>query len=184
MLSCLRKDAMASIRIYSDEVKALPMVCAKCGESAECVIPITFTGHHSPWCALLVLVPGAHLLMAFEKKVAPMTVHLPFCNLHKNYFRTQDWLFERIVWGGGLAALAIGAGALFLGAKAGGSENLGIGAWILIFSVVAWLFAIAVITSIGIRPSKITRRSITLTNVSSAFADAVHWLGTQRGHAE
>jgi hypothetical protein len=105
-----------------------------------------------------------------------MTVQVPFCNLHKNYFRTRDWLFESIFWGGGLAAFALGIGALLLAAEAGGDENLGIGAWILISSVVAWLVAMAVITSKEIRPSKITRQSITLANVSSAFAEAVYRL--------
>jgi hypothetical protein len=149
------------------------MVCVKCGASADCVAPITFTNHRSPW-RVLPLSSGAELLITFGKEVAPITVHLPFCNLHKDYFRTREWLFECIFWGGGLAACSIGGGALLLAAKAAGSEFLGIGASILGFSVVTWLVAIAVFTSKEIRPSKMTRQSITLTNVSGAFADAAY----------
>jgi hypothetical protein len=164
---------MASVQIDIDRGKPLPRVCAKCGESAVWIVPITFTSHHSPWRVLLVLLPGADFLTAFEKKASAMTVHLPFCDLHKDYFGTQDRLYEWIFWGGGLAASAIGIGGLLLAAKAGGIDNIGIGAWILIFSVVAWLVTLAVITSRTIRASKITDQSITLTNVSSKFADTV-----------
>jgi hypothetical protein len=102
-----------------------------------------------------------------------MTVHAPLCDEHR-YHWTWRGLF---IWLG-FAFFAL-LGILCLVALAAQERQRGAFpiAGLLCFGTamggLAWLIAAAIIQQVGIRPTEITDRSITLANVSPSFVRAV-----------
>jgi hypothetical protein len=167
---------MAKVRLWINPreyaVYDLPRVCMKCGADATTVKKKQFSWY-PPWISALVVVPVAFIIAALVL-TKRQSVELPFCDRHKNHF-----LIRVLAGLGGLAAvLALGAVGLAVVASLAPKQNnddyfgfvcLGWGALLLVYAV-----GIGVFSSLTtIRPTEITEREITLTNVSQEFVRAL-----------
>jgi hypothetical protein len=168
---------MATLRLGRYEVAQydLPPFCAKCGRKAAVSPDKTFAW--SPgWLAFLILLglPGLILYIIVAVVLTKrMTVPLPLCERHRNYWRNRAIL----VYGGLVAMLVLGvlgfiAAALLHEEGSGDSAFLiaGVGTGGLF---VVWVFTAAIVVSGGIRSAEITERSITLSGLSRDFVDEV-----------
>ena len=166
---------MATIRLTRREVEdeLLPELCLKCGSTTTTHKSKTFSWH-PPWIGVLILaclLPYAIVAAIMTKR---MTVVAPLCDQHRSH-----WLWRTLFLFLGLVFFVILAfvGILLLslnnqpGAQQSDLAGLVCGASAL--SGLIWLIAAAIIQSIAIKPSEITDRSITLTNVSPKFKDAL-----------
>ena len=180
---------MASIRMYRSkkgkasewpyaqepEVDHLPQVCAKCGEPSDLEKTKTFS-RYPPLVLLLIFALPVYIILAIVL-TRQMTVRMPLCNNHRNHWFTRGL----VIWLGliGLVIIGIIGGVLEWAARAHRvNESLtglvcGGGG----LMALAWLITIAVMRSTAIRPTEITDRTITLTNVAPEFAEAVERLG-------
>jgi hypothetical protein len=166
---------MAKIRLRRWEVEEyeLPPVCARCGERAVVQPDKTFSWHPS-WVLVLLFVGGLPIYVIVALILTKrMTVPLPFCQRHRNYWRNR----AIFVYGGLLGMFlltAVGITASLALDPKGQGAMLGtvcIGAF-LIFLV--WLVAAAIMQTNGIRANEITDRFIVLVGLSRDFVDAVY----------
>jgi hypothetical protein len=168
---------MAQVRLWVNPregaIYDLPRVCMKCAAEATTVKKRTFSWYPQ-WVYLLLLAGLLPFVIVAVVLTKRQTVEIPFCDRHKNHFLLRVWA--------GLGGLAIlcGAGGLFvflLSANGPNNKNDDL-AGVLCFgwSVLLLLYAVGVgvygaLTTI--RPTRITDREVTLTNVSPKFARAV-----------
>jgi hypothetical protein len=152
------------------EDEDLPDLCMKCGAPAEVHKDKTFAWY-PPWVYVLILVNilvFAIVALVLTKK---KTVPVPLCAAHRNH-----WLWRQLALVGGFVLL-IGLIALFVAVASntrprGGEDYSG---WVCgggVAALVVWLIAAAVLQTTAIRPTEITDRSITLTNVAKGFVRA------------
>jgi hypothetical protein len=165
---------MAKIRLRRWEIEDddLPPVCAKCGRRAVVNPKKTFSWHPM-WVIALILVNLLLYVIVALALTKRMTVPLPFCERHRNYWRNR----KIFVYGGLLGLLLLGAigviAALALDSS-GESGMLGT-VCILGFGIfLVLLIAAAIMQTNSIRPDEITDRSITLVGLSRDFTDAVY----------
>ncbi len=165
---------MAKLRLGSREIEDfdLPPVCAVCGREAVARPEKKFSWHPS-WVLVFILIGGVLLYVILAVVLTKrLTVPLPLCQRHRNYWRNRT-IF---VYGGFfgivlLAVLGIIAGVTL---ENGGLDGivvfviLGVGLTFLV-----WLIAAAILQTTSIRPNEITERSITLVGLSVEFVDAV-----------
>jgi len=166
--------AMATVRLSRVEVEdeLLPPVCMKCGEDATLHKYKTFAWHPS-WAIafiLLGLLPYAIAALLLTKR---MTIQAPLCAQHRGH-----WTVRACFMWGGLGFLLL-LGVLVIGFAIANERQPG-GEALMGFACVGgflvgllWLIAAAILQHTGIRPQEITDRSITLTNVSPEFEDAL-----------
>jgi hypothetical protein len=165
---------MARVRLgrYEIEDYELPPVCAKCGAKAVVRPRKTFLWHPSWVLVFFCFGVLIYVLLALIL-TKQMTVPLPLCARHRNYWRNRALFLY-----GGLAALvllAVGGG--FLGNLVP-DRGLGPGPYVSIFMSVGllfvlWVFVAAIMQGTSIRPAEITDRSITLLALSKDFVEAV-----------
>jgi hypothetical protein len=164
---------MARLRLKRWEIEDydLPPVCAKCGQPAEVHPKKTFSWH-PPWVIVLILAGLLIYVIVAVILTKRMTVPLPFCERHRNYWRNRS-IF---IYGGllGLLLLAV-IGVIIASAldPRGQDTSLGlvcVGSGVLFL---VWLIAAAIMQTTSIRPNEITDRSITLVGLSRDFVDAV-----------
>jgi hypothetical protein len=168
---------MASIRLgrYEVEKYELPPVCARCGRKAAVSLPKRFAWS-PPWLALLILIGllGIALYVILALCLTKrMTVPLPLCERHRNYWRNRKIL----IYGGLAAMVLLAAFAITLGAVL---DSKGITEDCLLVTLLStgglfllWLISAAVLQSVSIRPNEITDGSITLVGLSEDFVKAV-----------
>jgi hypothetical protein len=164
---------MAGIRLgrYEIEEYGLPRVCARCGDEAVARPYKTFSWHPG-WVLVLILAGLLIYVIVAIILTKRMTVRLPFCARHRNYWRNR----AIFVYGGLLALVLLGvvSFAFFAAQEPRGADNtfglvcVGTGGLFIV-----WLFAVAIVQVISIRPAEITDKSITLTGLSRDFVDAV-----------
>lgn len=163
---------MARVSLENEECSGdlLPPVCCVCGENSTGVSKQTFT--HCPWwvypnffcCVLLFLILSA----ALTKR---RSVVLPTCDRHAylGFWRKCFSIVGLvlivfcIVWWGIVSAKSSNSPPSFwdridMGVQIGGAI---LGAILLVVSSIT-----------GVRPTKITNSSITLTGVAPGFAEA------------
>jgi hypothetical protein len=166
---------MAKIRLRRWEVEEyeLPPVCARCGERAVVQPDKTFSWH-PPWVLVFLFIGGLLIYVIVALILTKrMTVPLPFCRRHRNYWRNR----AMFVYGGLFGLLLLTAGGVIASLAldpAGQGAVLGtvcVGAF-LIFLV--WLIAAAIMQTNGIRTNEITDRFIVLVGLSREFVDAVY----------
>ncbi len=181
---------MATVRLGRYEVteRLLPLACLRCGTEATVHKQKTFSWHPPwvtililagllpliwlrlgdvPWVTILILaglLPYAIVAIILTKR---MTVHAPLCEQHRHHWlwRTR-YVTLGLLWFLGLAIAGIGllaskgdiAGFVCLGTAVAG---------------LLWLISAAIIQHLAIRPTEITERSISLTNVSPHFIEAL-----------
>src|SRR6266700_7431758 len=91
---------MASIDLHLHEVEAgwMPPACARCGDDADCTRSKTVVW--SPWwMPLLIMATGFLILVPFVRVLffglldtgRRVTIHLPFCDRHRNHWRWRSW---------------------------------------------------------------------------------------------
>src|SRR3954447_19514028 len=102
---------MATVRLTWHEVSEglLPPVCMKCGAPSTGHAKKTFSWH-PPWVIVLILgglLPWAIVAAILTKR---MTVRAPMCPAHRSHWLGRAWF----VWGGFIALLAVGFGAVIL----------------------------------------------------------------------
>ncbi|HKI30909.1 MAG TPA: hypothetical protein VKA46_03515 [Gemmataceae bacterium] len=164
---------MAKLRLgrYEVEEYALPRVCARCGAKAVASPQKTFSWH-PPWVIVFIflgLLIYVVLALVLTKR---MTVPLPLCERHRNYWRNR----AIFIYGGLIAVVLLGIGGVVAASILDeGGKNNAIGAVCFIVGgvFVLWLFPAAILSATGIRPNEITDRSITLVGLSEDFVDAV-----------
>jgi hypothetical protein len=164
---------MASIRLgrYEIEEYGLPRVCARCGEKAVARPYKTFSWHPG-WVLVLILAGLLIYVIVAVILTKRMSVRLPLCARHRSYWRNR----AIFIYGGLLAIVLLGVLSIALVAAQAprGADNmfglvcLGSGGLAMV-----WLFAVAIMQVISIRPAEITDNSITLIGLSRAFVDAV-----------
>jgi hypothetical protein len=165
---------MAQVRLWidwrDDAIYDLPRVCMKCGARATTAKKTQFAWY-PPWLLLLILAGILPFLIAVVILTKRQRVEVPFCDEHKYHFVLRR-VFQGLGWLGFLGAPVL----FFIGAaadqKGGGLAPLLCLGWlglILLYFVGIRVFAILT----KIRPSEITERDITLTNVSPEFSRAV-----------
>jgi hypothetical protein len=187
---------MATVRLRRFEVDEglLPPVCLRCGAKATLRRTKKFT-RHPLWVLVFVVLglglPGIVVATIVGLVLARhVTILTPLCDEHRNHFALQSWSFY-----GGFGMLAFGvalATALMTLTDASPGRN-----GQLVFGMVcgggglvalAWWIGALVVRGLGIRVTEITDRSITLTNVSEDFVDAMevhrHHLRMQEKTAE
>jgi hypothetical protein len=168
---------MAQVRLWinprENAIYDLPRVCMKCGADATSAKLKQFVWY-PPWTIILILLgvwPFIIVVLVLTKR---MRVEMQFCDQHKHHYLMRTLL--------GLAGLAVLVGIGFLafvvavnnqpgnnGGDLVGFLCLGWFAALLIFAITASV--INMLTTI--RPTLITDRDITLTNVSPEFRRAV-----------
>jgi rRNA maturation protein Nop10 len=169
---------MSSIRLGRYEIGkyGLPDVCARCGEEAVAAPEKRFSWS-PPWLALLILLGGLGLVLYIilaASLTKRMTVPLPLCERHRTYWRNR----RIFIWGGLAAVVLLGILAIALGVMLDDKGITDDGALIAglgtagVFLI--WLISAAVVQSKSIRPSEISDLSITLTNLSGEFVEAVN----------
>jgi hypothetical protein len=163
---------MARLILYRPHMEAapLPPVCMRCGEPATRTVYRKFSWQPG-WIILLILVGliGLLLILIFSLIMTKrMPLDAPVCDRHRNHWSSRSlftWLGFFGVVGGWTLVLVLfdSRGPL------GSAPFLVTGG----LSVV-WLFAAVILSQNAIRPTKITDNTITLVNVSPAFAAAVN----------
>lgn len=169
---------MATVRLrrYEVEDELLPPVCLKCGDNADVKRRKKFSWYPS-WVNILILaglIPFAIVAMILTKY---MTIQAPVCHAHKGHWTWRS-LF---IWLGLLGCIILGfaaIAALVALDRPGGQRGMAnqLAPFVCLGSLgvfVVWLIAAAIVQQTGIRPTEITDRDITLTNVSADFVDAL-----------
>jgi hypothetical protein len=164
---------MATIRLgrYEVEKYPLPALCAKCG--AEAVgAPRKRFSWSPPWLPVLILLGALGLILYVilaSVLTKRMTVPLPLCEQHRNYWRNRA-LF---IWGGLVGLILLAIPVITIGAVLDDKRITETSLLIAILSMVglflAWLIAAAVVQTSSIRTSEITENAITLTGLSPEF---------------
>lgn len=165
---------MARVRLedYEVEEDLLPQVCMKCGAEAATTKRKTFSWY-PPWIIAIIIVaplPGLIVAMVLTKR---MTVRVPICDQHKNHWTWRHWFAGLTVLGLGAMGVA-GLIVLLQFDRRMPSRNLA--SWACIgtgVALVVWVVVIAVVYNTAIRPTEITNRDITLTDVSPDFVAAL-----------
>jgi hypothetical protein len=168
---------MAKVRLWinprEDAVYDLPRVCMKCGADATTVKKRQFSWYPQ-WVWILLFFgiwPFVIVALILTKR---QRVELAFCDQHKNHF-----LVRMLAGLGGFAAILV-LGALgfalvtAVAPKQNNEDYFGIvcGAWVVLF--VAYLLVVGIYSAMTtIRPTRITERDISLTNVSPEFVRAL-----------
>lgn len=167
---------MAQVRLRRFEVNEdlLPPVCLRCGAEAEVTRSKNFAWH-PPWVAVLILVgllPYAIVAIILTKR---MKVEAPLCPQHQGH-----WQWRALYLYLGLALFVVlGVGSMVVlastdnrrGAPEAWAGFLCLGSLV---AGLAWLISAAIIQHLSIRPTEITDKDITLTNVSPFFVEALH----------
>jgi hypothetical protein len=190
---------MAQVELYEYEVAEglLPRVCMRCGTPAVLTKWKTFAWHPQ-WVGITVIIsvalggPGCWhsrqivggclllpvIIIAFVT-TKRMVVATPLCERRRYY-----WFVRALYTYGGLGVLALLVILLFVLSRFLedlhiGLVGVGIGGLFL-----AWLIIAAVIRFSSMRAADITESSITLKDVSPAFAEAVREERRQRSANE
>jgi hypothetical protein len=168
---------MAGLRLGRYEVERynLPPVCARCGDKAVATPDKRFAWH-PPWLAVLILLGllGIVLYVILANVLTKrMTVALPLCERHRQYWRNR----KIFIYGGVLGVLLLGLLAAVIGAVLDSNRVTESG---LLFAVLSagglfllWLLCAAVLQTVTIRPNEITDRSIALAGLSEEFVAEV-----------
>jgi hypothetical protein len=183
---------MASVDLHLHEVDEawLPPVCARCGDRACCCRAKTVVW--LPWwMLLLVVVTGFLILVPFVRVLfvgaldmgRRVTIHLPFCEKHRNHWRWRSWPLV------GLLTIALGlitAGIAMASVATRwdprnemhilgrGIADIGIvGSCIGVLCLVAWAPLAMILPYTAIRVSDLAGSALTLNGVDEAFCDAV-----------
>jgi hypothetical protein len=166
---------MAHVRLsrYEAEEGDLPPLCVCCGRSATHLEEKTLSWRPG-WVVALILTGPLWFLaaLAFTQR---MQTRLPLCDTHRVHWMWRSWF----IYGGlpVLFILAIGSVALLGDVDRQYRSVAGTWAGLACFGScvlgVAWLFTAVLIQQLAIHASEITNRSITLTNLSPRFVEAV-----------
>jgi hypothetical protein len=165
--------AMVHIERYEANDRLLPPVCMLCGAPAAVQKRKAFAWH-PPWVLALILVgllPFAIVAICLTKR---MTVYAPLCHDHRNHWTWRAWF----LWGGLLFFAVLGVTAIALLTATGPRQRQleVIGGLLCAGTAVAglsWLVAAVILQNVGIHPTQITDRALTLTNVAPAFVEAL-----------
>jgi hypothetical protein len=149
----------------------LPDLCMKCGAPAMVYKAKTFSWHPG-WVYILLffgLLPFIIVAVIMTKR---MTVRVPLCEAHKNH-----WLGRFLILSGSFLTLFAGGIALFMASlepnRVGPRNDIsGLICVGFVLGLVVWLILAAILSATAIRATEITKRSITLAGVSSAFVEA------------
>jgi hypothetical protein len=145
----------------------------KCGADATCERRKTFSWHPG-WVNFLILIgilPWAVVAMILTKR---MTIYAPLCDDHRYHWTWRSCF----IWFGFALLVLLGIFAIFFLStqeKQGGG-GIQIGGLVCFGTIIAgavWLFSAAIIHHVGIRAAEITDMSISLTNVSRDFVEAL-----------
>jgi hypothetical protein len=171
---------MPSIRLRYSEVSrknTLPNVCMRCGGEAARDVSKNFSWYPF-WVPFLILgglIPFIVVAILLTKR---MKVPVPLCQAHASHWSRRNWIIY-----GGLACVVLLCGGLFVAAallsefnRANPQRDNTLGGLLCVAPAVvflAWAIIATIAQNSAIRPTEITDRSITLTNVSNDFIDAV-----------
>jgi hypothetical protein len=169
---------MAQVRLWlnprENAVYDLPRVCMKCGAEARHFTKKQFSWY-PPWVWLLLLCTIWPFIIATLILTKRKTVEVPMCDKHRYHF------LIRILAGGGVFSFMLVVGFVLMGlvgddnGPRNGADNLApfacMGWMVLLLGFVLGFGIYNQLTTI--RPTSITDREITLTNVSPVFVRAV-----------
>ncbi len=176
---------MAQVRLWinnrDNAIYDLPPVCMKCGAPST-TVKIRKFQWYPPWVIVFVFLGVWPFVIVAAIMTKRQRVEIPFCEQHKSHF-----LYRVLIGLGGLfGLLALGAVALFVGIalsspNKGGGGGGGGGDAVLGIMCALW-FVLLLVYAVGmsvfnmmttIRPTSITDKDITLTNVAPEFSRAV-----------
>jgi hypothetical protein len=153
---------------YEVENHRLPNACLRCGAPATVTRNKQFSWN-PPWVFLLIFAGLLPLLIVALITTKKMRMSAPFCDEHKGHWSKRSaWTFA----GFGLLTLMV-IGAFAVGFFDSNNPVFGVACMGVLGAGVVWLIAAAVMQHTSIRPTKITDREITLTNVSPEFVQVV-----------
>ena len=140
-----------------------PQLCMECGAKAGSNLEKQFQWKPR-WIGVFILMGLLPYLIAAVMTNMKMRVMVPFCEEHKNHFAKRQ-LFG---WGGFVALVMMFCALAWVPKAALDSVLIGD-----MLAVLAWLFGLAIYGQWALRPTEITTRDITLTNVSDAYVQAL-----------
>jgi hypothetical protein len=167
---------MARLSLAREEVDqdGLPNVCMKCGAKATVCKRKTFVWP-SPLVFFLMGFYGPLVSEVVGRLLTKrMTVSVPFCDRHKNHWEWRTSFLVVSVFSFLIPGLV--GYVLSIARELQGSVAQGVGSLMCLGTLagcVVWLIVVAIIQSVGIRPTEITDHTITLTNVSPVFVEAL-----------
>jgi NhaP-type Na+/H+ or K+/H+ antiporter len=161
--------AIVKLSRYEIEEYDPPKVCMKCGARSTAIVRKTFSWY-PPWIGITILVALLVYIILVAVLTKRMTVPIPLCDKHKGHWTKRTLITLLGLLGVlGLVGLAIAAST-----SEGDLADMAGAFWgIVLVSLLVWLIVIIVLQYTAIRPSEITDKSITLTGVSSDYADAI-----------
>lgn len=176
---------MAILQLYTRkgaEIVNLPRVCMRCGEQATVTIRKKFSWY-PPWIALFLLggllLPFFLLMLLLTKY---QSIAVPLCEKHRKHspLFVLSLIFSMLL----LSMLPFVSLIIYDNASWVTKSELAPALWgINIGMLAAWLTGIFLFSNIGqIRPMMIANNSITLTNVSPRFIDALEEEGSKVRH--
>jgi hypothetical protein len=153
----------------------------KCGARAKVEQTKKFSWH-PPWVSALIVagvLPWAIVAMILTKR---MTVQAPLCKEHESHWTWRFWVATLGLCFLGFLTVASFAILAITSDQRGGANPVG-GFLCLatVLGALGFVIALAIINHTAIRPTEITERSITLTNIAPEFLDA---LEDERGEEE
>jgi hypothetical protein len=168
---------MATLRLGRYEVKEfeLPRLCARCGQEAV-VAPEKRFSWHPPWCVAFILLGciGLAIYMILAIVLTKrMTVPLPLCERHRNYWQNR----QIVIFGGLLAVVLLSVLGFFVAAMFDtgflDDDSLLVAVLVAVGLFLAWLLTAAIMGSSGMRAKEISDLSITLVGLSEDFVSEV-----------
>lgn len=158
---------MARLTLTDRDDQTLPGICMFCGEAATKLVRRRFS--RAPgwvWLFLVAFVVPAFLLAVALTRRA--TIRVPTCDWHAGAWQRRGWIdtgsLVLVVAFGTLASVV----ANFLVGNRVGGYVCGGGA--LLF--VGWIVMILILSTSGVRPTRIRRGEITLVGVHPLFVAA------------
>lgn len=174
---------MASVDLHLHEVEDgwMPPVCAVCSDQGDCVRAKTVVW--SPWWVPLVAMVGGFIiffpfvrllfgaLAGLSDTNRRVTLHLPFCERHRNHWRWRSWPTAATL----IASLSLIAGAIVVIVQATDADSkwtgvvLGAGG---LAGLVVWAILMLVLPFTAIRISDVAGTALTLSGVDPSFCNA------------
>jgi hypothetical protein len=164
---------VAEVRLWinprKDVIGGLPRVCMKCGAPATTSKVVQFAWYPPLLLALIPvgLLPFVLVVMVLTKR---QRVKVPLCHEHENHFFLIRVL-RALGYFGFFGAPVLFVVGIVVNEKGNLASYLCVGWIILILLYFAAVRVFALLTKI--RPTEITDRSVTLTNVAEHFVSAM-----------
>ncbi len=159
-------------RYECDRDGKLPPVCMVCGAEAEQYVKRTFQWY-PPWVIVTILVALLVYVILALVLTKKMTVYVPLCSEHRNYFGRRTLRGGLVIVVGVLISVVCLGVWAYMADQPGAKEEPFIPCCAGMFFFFVALIAGSIVMQMGIKPTEITDDEIKLKGVSEEFVDAM-----------